>query len=161
MHSYGGRRYLYPAPARFVNHSDDPSCVEDFDRCCDVALTDIAKGEPITIDATRETARELATFLDALNEALEARSVSLLGALVDGAASLWRRGDGVRGRDEVVAALLAPEPKPLSGVEWFVGTGRWVAVCSAEADIDDRRQHVTIVVKVVLGNWQVVYQHVG
>jgi hypothetical protein len=22
VHSYGGRRYLYPAPARFVNHSE-------------------------------------------------------------------------------------------------------------------------------------------
>jgi hypothetical protein len=32
VHSYGGRRYLYRAPARFVNHSDEPSCFEDFDR---------------------------------------------------------------------------------------------------------------------------------
>ncbi|SDS48716.1 SET domain-containing protein [Microlunatus soli] len=32
VHSYGGRRYLYPPPARFVNHSDDPSCYQDFDR---------------------------------------------------------------------------------------------------------------------------------
>ena len=65
VHSSGGRRYLYPPPAKFVNHADDPSCFEDFDRCCDVALRDIAKGEPITIDATQETMRELATFLDA------------------------------------------------------------------------------------------------
>jgi len=34
VHSFGGRRYLYPIPARFVNHSDDPSCCQDFDQCC-------------------------------------------------------------------------------------------------------------------------------
>ena len=56
---------VYPAPARFVNHSDEPSCVEDFDWCCDVALRDIAKGEPVTIDAAQETWRELGTSLDA------------------------------------------------------------------------------------------------
>ena len=28
VHSYGGRRYLYPAPARFVNHSGQPTCRE-------------------------------------------------------------------------------------------------------------------------------------
>lgn len=53
VHSYGGQRYLYPAPARFVNHSDDPSCYEDFEQGCDIALRPIAVGQPITIDAIR------------------------------------------------------------------------------------------------------------
>jgi hypothetical protein len=56
VHSFGGRRYLFPAPARFVNHSDDPSCYQDFDGSCDIALRPIAAGEPITIDANGETA---------------------------------------------------------------------------------------------------------
>ncbi|MCY1145722.1 SET domain-containing protein [Actinoplanes sp. Pm04-4] len=44
VHSFGGHRYLCPAPARFVNHSDDPSCYQDFDLCCDIALRPISRG---------------------------------------------------------------------------------------------------------------------
>jgi hypothetical protein len=61
VRSYGGCRYLYPAPARFVNHSDEPSCYQDFERGCDIALRSITRGEPITIDFTEETTRELDT----------------------------------------------------------------------------------------------------
>jgi hypothetical protein len=118
VHSYGGRRYLYPAPARFVNHSDEPSCFEDFDRCCDVALRDIAKGEPVTIDAAQQTRRELATFLDAYTAALRSRSVPLLSCLIDGGATLWQLGAAARGCDAVVTALLESEPGLVSGVEW-------------------------------------------
>jgi hypothetical protein len=77
VHSYAGRRYLYPAPAPFVNHADDPSCYQDFDRGCDIALRPIARGEPVTIDTTAETAREFDTFLDAYQQALRARSAEL------------------------------------------------------------------------------------
>ena len=161
VHSFGGRRYLYPAPARFVNHSDDPSCFQDFDRCCDIALRPITEGEPITIDASEETARELATFLDAYRSALDGRSVPLLGALVDSAATLWLPGPTYQGRDAVVAALLDAEPVSLSSVEWLVGTGRWEALCSAEAETAGGRRHLTLLLKIVAGNWQMLYQHAG
>jgi hypothetical protein len=162
VHSYGGRRFLYPAPARFVNHSDDPSCVQDFDRRRHIALRPIATGEPVTIDATQETARELDTFLDAYRHALGSGSVAKVGALVDGEATLWLDGQALRGRDAVVAALLDSEPGPLSGVEWVVGTGRWEALCSAETpSTDGRRRHLTMLLKVVDGNWQTLYQHIG
>jgi hypothetical protein len=161
VHSYGGRRYLYPAPARFVNHSDEPSCFEDFDRCRDVALRDIAKGEPVTIDAAQETWRELATFLDAYTGALRSRSVPLLSCLIDDGAILWQLGAAARGREAVVAALLESEPALLSGVEWFVGTGRWEAVGSASTQLGERHQHLTMLIKLILGNWQLIYQHVG
>jgi hypothetical protein len=46
-------------------------------------------------------------------------------------------------------------------VEWFIGTGRWEAVGSASTQIGDRCQHLTMLVKLILGNWQLVYQHVG
>ena len=49
----------------------------------------------------------------------------------------------------------------LCGVEWFIGTGRWEAVGSASTQIGDRCQHLTMLVKLILGNWQLVYQHVG
>ena len=157
VHSYGGHRYLYPAPARFVNHSDDPSCYQDFDRCCDIALRPIARGEPITIDATLETARELDTFLDAYRRAMDDLSMPALGALVAGDAIRWVSGRALRGRDAVVTALLDSPPNSLSGVEWLVGTGRWEALCSGT----DGRQHLTMLLKIITGNWQIVYQHVG
>jgi hypothetical protein len=156
VHSYGGRRYLYPAPARYLNHSDDPSCYQDFDRCCDIALRPIARGEPITIDANQETARELDTFLDAYRSALADRSA--LGALVDGDAVRWMSGQACRGRDAVVDALLESTRSTVSTAEWLIGTGRWEALCSAET-ADGR--HLTMVLKVVAGNWQIVYQHAG
>jgi hypothetical protein len=149
VHSYGGRRYLYPAPARFVNHAEDPSCYQDFDRGCDVALRPITRGEPVTIDAGQETARELGTFLDAYRERHD------LADLVDAEAVLWHSGRVFRGRDAVVAALLGKGP--LTDVEWLVGTGRWEAVCSGT----DADKHVTMLLKVIRGNWQMVYQHSG
>ena len=161
VHSYGGRRYLYPPPARFVNHADDPSCFEDFDRCCDVALRDIAKGEPITIDATQETMRELATFLEAYTRARRSRSVPDLGSLIDSGATSWRLGAATRGRTALVGALLESEPEPLYEVEWLIGTGRWEAVCSASTGSGAHHPHVTLLLKVIRGNWQLVYQHVG
>jgi hypothetical protein len=160
-HSFGGRRYLYPPPARYVNHSDNPSCFEDFDRSCDVAIRALHQGEAITIDARQETARELATFLDAYCAALSARSAPLIEALVDSEATLWSSGPSARGRDAVVAALLHRGPVELSGVEWIVGTGRWEAVCSADEEAATGHQHVTMVLKVVKANWQLIYRHAG
>ena len=159
VHSYGGRRYLYPAPARFVNHSDDPSCYQDFDRGCDIALRPITRGEPITIDATEETARELGTFLDAYQHALREGANKLLAALIDGSAILWVAGRVVRGREAFIATVSEAGLVSLSEVEWLVGTGRWEALCSAEADTENGRRHQTMLLKVVAGNWQVVYHH--
>ena len=161
VHSYGGRRYLYPPPARFVNHADDPSCFEDFDRCCDVALRDIGMGEPITIDATQETMRELTTFLDAYTTARRSRSVPDLESLIDSGATSWRLGAATRGRHAIVGALLESEPEPLYEVEWLIGTGRWEAVCSVSTAGGEHYPHITLLLKVIRGNWQLVYQHVG
>ena len=157
VHSYGGHRYLYPAPARFVNHSDDPCCYQDFDRCCDIARRPVTRGEPITIDATLETGRELETFLDAYGRALDSLSAPALGALVGGEAALHAGGRALRGRDAIVTALLDSPPGPWSRVEWLVGTGRWEALGSAETG----GRHLTMLLKVIAGNWQLVYQHIG
>ncbi|MEU4689457.1 SET domain-containing protein [Actinoplanes sp. NPDC023714] len=139
VHSFGGRRFLYPPPARFVNHADDPSCRQDFDRRCHVALRPLRAGDPITIDCHEETARELTTFLEAYQRAGPAE----LAALTAAGAKLWPPGRHAR---------------PLSGVEWLVGTGRWEALCSATLP---GGRHATLLLKVIEGNWQLVYQHVG
>ena len=132
VHSYSGRRYLYPTPARFVNHSDDPTCVEDFDRWCFVARRDLVRGDPITIDATQETVHELTTFLHAYRDARRSRSKAILESLIDDEAIHRESGGAVRGRGAVVDHLLHGY-EPLVEVEWFVGTERWEAVCSATA----------------------------
>ncbi|MBM2623156.1 SET domain-containing protein [Actinoplanes sp. LDG1-06] len=161
VHSFGGQRYLYPAPARFVNHSDDPSCYQDFDRSCDIALRPIARGEPVTIDANAETAHELSTFLGAYDYALKQRSVRDLTALISEEAALWLDNEVTRGGDAVVAALLRAGLNSLSQVEWIIGTGRWEAVSSMRAGTNPGPRHLTVLLKVLAGNWQIIYQHAG
>ncbi|MFE3721243.1 SET domain-containing protein-lysine N-methyltransferase [Streptomyces cyaneofuscatus] len=161
VHSYGGRRYLYPAPARFVNHSDDPSCYQDFERGCDIALRPIARGDRITIDATEETSHELGTFLDAYRHALREGTGELLTELVGRDVSLWVAGRAARGREAYVAMVSEAGWVSLSEAEWLVGTGRWEALCSAEAETARGRRHQTMLLKVIAGNWQIVYHHAG
>lgn len=157
VHSYGGRRWLYPPPARWVNHADEPSCYQDFDRCCDVALRPIDAGEPITIDATQETSRELSTFLEAYVEAQNQQDVQALRGLISSDAVLWQFGRATRGA-ELVAANLAENPaQALDNVAWQIGTGRWEALCSAEM----RAGHASLFLQLLAGNWQLVYEHRG
>lgn len=159
VHSYGGRRWLYPPPARWVNHADEPSCFQDFARGCDTALRPIRAGEAVTIDACAETDYELSTFLDAYIGSRNARDTEALLELVDPQAVIWYRGRRVGGHHAVVDALIADGPIRLGRVEWLIGTGRWEALCSAECR-DDLR-HVTASLKVIAGNWQLVYEHRG
>lgn len=157
VHSYGGRRYLYPPPARFVNHSDDPSCFEDFVQGCDIALRPIATGEAITIDAGQETAYELGTFTDRLADALGRRSREWLVELLAPTVTLWSERRCARGQEAVADRLLTAQLLPLGDIEWLVGTGRWEALCSATAGA--MGSHLTMMLKILAGNWQIVYLH--
>jgi len=157
VHSYGGRRWLYPPPARWVNHADQPSCYQDFERSCDVALRRIKVGEPITIDATQETDRELSTFLEAYLKAQQGRDREGLRGLVSADAVLWDHGRAVRGVEKAVAALVAAPTQSLVCAEWHVATGRWEALCSAEL----AGEHMSLFLRVLDGNWQLLYGHRG
>ena len=53
-HKHFGIMYLYSAPERYVNHSDDPNTHQDLERKCDVALRDISETEMITTDAKKD-----------------------------------------------------------------------------------------------------------
>ena len=53
-HNHWGIIYLYPPPARYVNHSSNPNTVQNLKEGYDVAITDIKKGEEITTDATKD-----------------------------------------------------------------------------------------------------------
>lgn len=169
VHSYWGRRYLYPSPARYVNHSDSPNMYQDFERHCDVAIRPIAAGELLTIDAHQETDRELATFLEAGSAAFLAGDLATLGELLDEDVLLFSRGR-TRTRGEVLDSLhRVHREKPCGGglilrnVKWMIGTGRWEAVCSADYEASDVEGssdgHLTALLKVIDGNWQVIYAH--
>ncbi len=53
-HTHHGVIHLYSEPERYVNHSENPNTWQDLENFCDVALCDIAKGEMITTDATKD-----------------------------------------------------------------------------------------------------------
>jgi hypothetical protein len=154
VHSYGGERWLYPAPARYVNHDDDPNTWQDFDRGCHVATRRIEAGERITTDARKETDHELGTFVAAFRSAVDGGDRSRLETLIDPDASGWVQGPGRVDRGGIIATTLGP-PLPVGDPTWIVGTGRWEAVCS----YDWGAGHVTDVLGLVDGNWQLVLRH--
>ena len=53
-HTHHGTIYLYSAPERYVNHSHNPNTYQDLERHRDIALRDIAKGEAITTNDTKD-----------------------------------------------------------------------------------------------------------
>lgn len=63
-HSFWGKIYLYPEPARYVNHSPKPNTRQDLKKMCDYAIRPIKKGEMITTNATTEIHNEIETFLE-------------------------------------------------------------------------------------------------
>ena len=154
VHSYWGERWLYPSPARYANHDDEPNTWQDFDRGCHIANRRIEAGERITTDARKETDHELETFVAALRSAVDGGDRSRLEALIDPDASGWVQGPGHVDRGGIIAATLGP-PLAAGDPTWIVGTGRWEAVCS----YDWGAGHVTDVLKVVDGNWQLVLRH--
>jgi len=171
VHSYWGERWLYPPPARYVNHDDAPNTWQDFNHQCDVALRRIEPGEFITTDARKETDHELATFLLAYETAVNANDVQKLEMLVDDGAFGWMDVRGHVDKLEIVEALRdgasdAAARFRTRDPRWILGTGRWEAVSSYDYDLrvqapsnPRRAGHVTDILKVIDGNWQIVYRH--
>lgn len=54
VHTHHDVKYLYGIPERYVNHSSNPSTIQDLNNQCDVALRYIKKGEQITTDASKD-----------------------------------------------------------------------------------------------------------
>ena len=50
-HNVNGQIFLYPEPARYVSHSEDPNVKNDHKQQANIALCDIKAGELITVDA--------------------------------------------------------------------------------------------------------------
>ncbi len=53
-HNVSGQIYLYPVPARYISHSDDPNVWNDHEQQADIARRDIKAGELITVDARHD-----------------------------------------------------------------------------------------------------------
>ncbi len=53
-HTHMGQINLYGIPERYVNHSFKGNIYQDLKKKCDTALSDIKKGEKITVDATKD-----------------------------------------------------------------------------------------------------------
>lgn len=53
-HNHRGITYLYPVPARYVNHSSNPNTIQNLEKRYDVAAREIKKGEEITTDASKD-----------------------------------------------------------------------------------------------------------
>jgi hypothetical protein len=50
-HNVNGQIYLYPEPARYASHSENPNVKNDHKQQADIAVRDIKAGELITVDA--------------------------------------------------------------------------------------------------------------
>jgi len=170
VHSYRGQRHRYSSPARYVNHSDSPNMCQDFERRCDVAVRPIAPGEFLTIDARQETDHELATFLEAGIAAFRTGDLATLGELLDEDVLVWQRGRSLTRRDflDSLHDVLATNPGgglEVEGVKWMIGTGRWEATCSADYESSAvegcGNGHLTALLKVIDGNWQIIYAHMS
>jgi hypothetical protein len=58
--------------------------------------------------------------------------------------------------------MLAENPaRTTSDLEWHIGTGRWEALCVCELAGDDFQTRASVFLRVLAGNWQVVYEHRG
>lgn len=53
-HKHWGKIYLYPSPARYVNHSQNPNTIQNLKGRYDIAIRGIKKGEEITTDSTKD-----------------------------------------------------------------------------------------------------------
>lgn len=54
VHTHHGIKQLYSEPERYVNHSPNPNTRQDLEAKQDIAIRDIAKGEMITTDSTKD-----------------------------------------------------------------------------------------------------------
>lgn len=172
VHSYWGERWLYPPPARYVNHADVPNTRQDFARRCDIAWRGIEPGDLITTDARKETDRELTTFLLACETAVNANDGDKLETLIDDGAFGWVEPRGQVTRAGIVEPLTSGATGGAADVrvrvkdpQWIIGTGRWEAICSYDYDIVRSSSspllagHVTDVLKVIDGDWPIIYRH--
>lgn len=173
-HSFWGRIYLFPEPARYVNDSDNPSTYPDLARMGDFALHPIKSGEAITINDSIELQSELRTFLQAYEAAVRSRDFDKLAPFLAENAVFWFTGGSYVGKPAVRQgfderwAAIHDEKYTLSDVKWVV-TSYWTSACTfdfrSEGTVNSRRVldegRGTTVLKRIGGSWRIVHQHLS
>lgn len=152
-HSFWGKIYLFSEPARYVNHSDEPSTYPDLDRTGDIALRPIKAGDAITIDDRVELRHELDTFLTTYARALTDPGFGRGSPLIVTDATIWHSPSlGAK-----VSAARNPSPS-ITDVRWIVET-YWYAACSYRITRGNAGGHATAVLKRLAGSWRVAHEH--
>jgi len=134
-HSFYGKIYLFPEPARYVNHDDNPTTYPDLERQGDYALRPIKKGEPITINDRIELMHELETFLEAYEQAANSADFTNVAPFIATNATFWFTNGIFTGKAEIKKAFedtwgsIKDETYTISNVQW-VATNYWVSSCT-------------------------------
>ncbi|HSX33247.1 MAG TPA: SET domain-containing protein-lysine N-methyltransferase [Candidatus Saccharimonadales bacterium] len=143
-HTVNGQIVLYPEPARYVSHSENPNVVNDHARQADVALRDIRAGELICVDARQDDVPVLKKLdavlvkVPSIEEGLEFYRMQL------GQITRWKKQDMAAVRlgdaDLVLSTKLDPETDMLvesvaHAVEVFVKAGGSVVVQPEDIDV--------------------------
>ncbi len=173
-HSFWGKIYLFPEPARYVNHDDDPSTYPDLDRTGNFALRSIKSGEAITIDDTVELRNELNTFLEAYEKAANSRDFDKVAPFIAEGASFWFTNGSYEGRREIRKAFedswlgVREETYTTTEVTWVVAS-YWNSACTytfrSEGFVEGRQQSSkgrgTSVLRRLAGSWRIVHEHLS
>jgi len=173
-HSFWGKSYLFPKPARYVNHNDNPSTFPDLERMGDYALRDIKKGEAITINDRIELQHELDTFLEAYEKAANSCDFTNVAPLVADDASFWFTNGHFAGKAAIQKAFevtwdsIRDETYTISEVKWIV-QNYWVSACTyrfkSDGIVDGKRQvykgQGTNVLRRIAGNWRIMHEHLS
>ncbi len=173
-HSFGGKIYLFPTLARYVNHSDDPSTLPDHTRNGNYALRPIKRCEAITIDNNVELQHELDTFLAAYETAANSRDFAKVESFIAADATFWFTNGHFEGRVAIRRAFedtwqnIQDESYTISNVQW-IARNYWVSSCTYEftsdGHVDGKRQvykgHGTNVFVRRDGSWRIMHEHLS
>lgn len=173
-HSFYGKIYHFPEPARYVNHDDNPSTFPDLERQGNYALRPIKKGEAITINDSIELQHELETFLEAYEEAANTRDFNTVAPFIAADAVFWFTNGEFKGKSAIQKAFedtyanILDETYTITDVVW-IASSYWVSACTyrfkSDGLVNDKRQIYegkgTNVLRRIDGSWRIVHEHLS
>jgi ketosteroid isomerase-like protein len=175
VHSFGGKRFLFRGPGRYVNHAEgEANTHQDLNKMADVASRSIKEGEVITTDGQVELNNELVTFMQAYEQATNSHNFDQVVTLVDKQAVYWFSDGNFEGATEIRKAFEAAwqsipdEVYDITNVRWLAATYE-AAVCiydfSWRGTINGVKKsgggRGTNALKRIDGNWQIVHEHLS
>lgn len=173
-HTFWGKIYLFPEPARYVNNDVDPTTYPDLDRMGNYAIRDIMQGEAVTINDKIELQNELDTFLDAYEQVVNSHEFDNVAPFIADDATFWIPSGQLNGKTairrsfEATWACTQDEICTTSDMQW-IACNYWVSVCTYTYKkvgmVDGIRQvragNGTRVVRRIGGRWRVAHEHLS